>query len=148
MEKKEFRDLVSNEKSKVHELIAFRKTNKAWLKKSMQIAIAILKVMRERKITQVELATDLGVTPQYINKIVKGQENLTLETIAKLEGILKINLVSVETFQYKSEAINAVSLPIVIDKSTYQSIKIAAKPKERLTYQSAKGEETNFAEAA
>jgi transcriptional regulator with XRE-family HTH domain len=148
MKKKAFKDLISNEKSQVHELIAFRKTNKAWLKKSMQIAIAILKVMRERSITQVELASELGVTPQYVNKIVKGQENLTLETIAKLERILKINLISVEPYQYQSEAIKAISVPTIIDKSKYQLINFVNKPMERLTYQPKKDETTNFAEAA
>ncbi|MCF8254688.1 MAG: helix-turn-helix transcriptional regulator [Bacteroidia bacterium] len=148
MGKKVFKDLISNEKSKVHDLIAFRKTNKAWLKKSMQIAIAILKVLRERNVTQVELAAKLEVSPQYINKIVKGQENLTLETIAKLEEILKINLISIEPFQYKSEAIKSISLPNIIDKSKYQSIYFATKPIERLTFQSPKGEATNFAESA
>jgi DNA-binding MarR family transcriptional regulator len=80
MKTKEFKDLISNETSKVHELIAFRKSNKAWLKKSMLIAIAVLKVLREQKISQVELAEAMKVTPQYVNKILKGNENLTLET--------------------------------------------------------------------
>jgi DNA-binding XRE family transcriptional regulator len=97
MKKTVFMDLVSDEKSPVHELISNRSTNKAWLKKSMLIAIVILNVLRERKITQVEFAKSLGVSPQYVNKILKGQENLTLETIVKIEQILNISLITIET---------------------------------------------------
>jgi ribosome-binding protein aMBF1 (putative translation factor) len=35
----------------------------------------------------------MKVSPQQINKIVKGQENLTLETISKLEIALNIQLI-------------------------------------------------------
>jgi len=42
---------------------------------------------------------DMGVTPQYINKIVKGKENLTLETIAKIEKALGITLIEVPSFE-------------------------------------------------
>ena len=34
----------------------------------------------------------ISVSPQYVNKIVKGKENLTLDTISKLEQALEINL--------------------------------------------------------
>ena len=40
-----------------------------------------------------------GVSPQYINKVVKGQENLSLETICKIERALVINLVQVPAFE-------------------------------------------------
>ena len=69
MTKKNFKDLISDEPSKVHERIAFLKANRAWLKISMRIVVTILKYLRERKITQVEFATKLNVTPQYVNKI-------------------------------------------------------------------------------
>ncbi len=102
MKKTVFMDLVSDEKSPVHELMSNRSANKAWLKKSMLIAIVILNVLRERKITQVEFAKNLGVSPQYVNKILKGQENLTLETIVKIEQILNVNLITIETYKKKN----------------------------------------------
>ena len=46
--------------------------------------------LKEQKMTQKDLAEKMSVTPQYINKIVKGGENLTTETITKLENILGI----------------------------------------------------------
>jgi transcriptional regulator with XRE-family HTH domain len=35
----------------------------------------------------------MGVSPQYINKIAKGTENLTLETISRLENVLNVQLI-------------------------------------------------------
>ncbi len=34
----------------------------------------------------------MGVTPQYVNKLVKGSENLTLEIICKIENILGFDI--------------------------------------------------------
>ncbi len=73
-----------------------RQKNKAWLKHSQKIAIKVLRTLREKKIKQTELASLMGVSAQQVNKIVKGKENLTLETISKLEQALEINLVSIE----------------------------------------------------
>ncbi len=41
----------------------------------------------------------MGVTPQYINKVVKGRENLSLETISKIEKALEISLVEVPEYE-------------------------------------------------
>ena len=102
MKKTVFKDLVSEEKSPVHEIMSKRNANKAWLKKSMLLAIFILNELRERKITQVEFANNLGVSPQYVNKILKGQENLTLETIVKIEQILNVKLITIENLKKKN----------------------------------------------
>ena len=70
----------------------YRIENEDWLKHSQGIAIRILRTLREKKVSQKELADKIGVSPQQVNKIVKGRENLTLETIAKLEAALGIVL--------------------------------------------------------
>ena len=70
-----------------------RQENKGWLKHSQKIAIKVLRTIKEKKIKQKELALMLGVSPQQVNKIVKGKENLTLETIFKLENVLGISLI-------------------------------------------------------
>ena len=77
------------------EKVEYRKKNRDWLRKSAQIAVKILRVLREEKITQVQLAEKMSVSPQQINKIIKGQENLTLETIGKIETALGIELVTI-----------------------------------------------------
>lgn len=90
----------------------WRETNKSWLKRSQLIAIKVLKVLRERKLTQVDLAHKMGVSAQQINKVVKGKENLTLETITKIESALSIQLIdvnSVETISLKVHPYRRVS---------------------------------------
>lgn len=76
-----------------------RQQNKGWRKRSFQIAARILIEIRKQKpingMTQKMLAEKMCVAPQYINKVVKGQENLTLETIAKFEEVLGITLINV-----------------------------------------------------
>ena len=34
----------------------------------------------------------MGVTLKYVNKLVKGSENLSLETICKIENILEFDI--------------------------------------------------------
>lgn len=83
-----------------------RQTNKSWSKRSFKIAVHILRAIRTQKpingMTQVKLAEALNVSPQYINKVVKGQENLTLETIAKIEQVLGIKLIEIPEFESSS----------------------------------------------
>lgn len=63
-----------------------------WMKYSMQIALKVRSKMKADGITQCVLASKLGCTQQYVSLILKGKENLTLETIAKLESVLQIPL--------------------------------------------------------
>ena len=64
----------------------------SWIKYSMQIALKVRSKMKADGITQCTLASRLGCTQQYVSLILKGKENLTLETIAKLESALQIQL--------------------------------------------------------
>ena len=52
-------------------------------------------------ITQVELAKRMGCTQQYVSNLLKGSSNMTLETIARLENALSIDLIK-STFTYVS----------------------------------------------
>ena len=49
--------------------------------------------MDDQSITQVELAKRMGCTQQYVSNLLKGSSNMTLETIARLENALSIDLV-------------------------------------------------------
>lgn len=72
-----------------------RKADKPWLTKSRAIAFRILDELKAPGKSQVWLADQLVVTPQQVNKWVKGKENLTLETISKLEIALGIDLMRI-----------------------------------------------------
>lgn len=43
-------------------------------------------------VTQAQLAERLGCTQQYVSNLLKGDTNFTLETIAKLEDALGIDI--------------------------------------------------------
>lgn len=83
----------------------YRKENKAWLDISFAIAVKVMSALKSNKTanvfpkTQKELAEAMACSPQYVNKLLKGTENLQLETITKIEQILNINLIKVLEFQ-------------------------------------------------
>jgi len=93
-----FLALVSDETSGFEKKALWRKANKNWLDKSALIAIKILRAITDQKSSQKELADKMGVSAQYVNKIVKGSENLSLETISKLEVALGIQLIEIAGF--------------------------------------------------
>ena len=52
-----------------------------------------MRAMDEQSVTQVELAKRMGCTQQYVSNLLKGSSNMTLETIARLEDALNIDLI-------------------------------------------------------
>lgn len=90
--------IASPEKSKWEEKARWRVANKNWLLKSAAIALKILSTLKERNLPQVEFAQQMGTTPQNISKLLKGQENFTLETICKIENCLNIELINVPKY--------------------------------------------------
>ena len=69
--------------------------DQTWLDKSAKIALSVLSALKDLKMSKQELADKMGVKAQYISRIVKGTENLTLETISKLEKALGKDLMSI-----------------------------------------------------
>ena len=66
--------------------------NDIWLKHSQHIALIKLDKMDELKMTQKQLAERMSCSHQYVSKVLKGQENLSLETLAKIERALGISI--------------------------------------------------------
>lgn len=96
--------LQSGKDSLWKEKAKYRRDNRDWLKVSAAIAVKILASLKTKGLSQRELAERMGVSPQQVNKIVKGQENLTLETISKIEAVLGINIIAPATRGSKSAA--------------------------------------------
>lgn len=84
--------------------------NDEWLDKSAKIAFAVLSLLRERQMSKQELADRMGVKAQYVSRIVKGTENLTLETISKLEKALGTSILDVTDVSAPIVAIHAESI--------------------------------------
>ncbi|HEV2478687.1 MAG TPA: helix-turn-helix transcriptional regulator [Puia sp.] len=82
-------------------------------KKSWKVALRVLALLGEKGITQTELANRMNVSRQQVTKIVKGKENLTLETIDKLEHALGEVLLDVPLVPVsKAEPVDSLELPI------------------------------------
>lgn len=90
-----FNKIISSKNSTWQDEATWRNENEFWLTFSFDIAVRVLDTLRDKKMTQKELAEKMNVSPQFINKIVKGQENLSLETIGKLSRALGVALIEV-----------------------------------------------------
>jgi len=94
-----FQKLVSNEESGWLDKFLHYKANQKKLDNSSKIAVNVLEALREKKMSQKDLAKKMNVSAQQINKIVRGKQNLTLDTIGKLEDTLGITLIEIIDFK-------------------------------------------------
>ncbi len=87
-----------------------RKENSEWLRISQEIALGVHCYLRDKKMTKTDLANAMNVSPSYIGKLLKGNENLTLETICKLEKIIGRKLIyTSRTRSYPSSAQKSIT---------------------------------------
>lgn len=59
----------------------------------MKIIMIMLDRLEELDMTQTQLSESMGCSRQYVSKILKGSENLSLKTISKIEKGLDVNIV-------------------------------------------------------
>lgn len=72
----------------------WRHDNREWLNYSRRIAVKLLSYMKREHLTQSAMAERMDCTQQYVSKILKGTENLSLETLTKLEYAMGEQLIS------------------------------------------------------
>lgn len=89
------REIAKPRSEKAKEKARQRRESREWLRMSQDIAISVLGYLRRTGTTQKELAQRMGVAPAYISKLVKGQENLSLSTICKLQLVTGLTLISI-----------------------------------------------------
>lgn len=85
----------SDTPSKFVEDANWRKENAGWLKWSRQLATALMGYMQNHGLKRADLATLLGVSPQYVSKLLSGTENLSIKSIANIEERLNISCLSI-----------------------------------------------------
>lgn len=78
--------------SKWRENAEWRLANKSWLRYSQYIAMLMLDRMEETGMTQKIVAERMGCSQQYISRVLKGSENLSIETISKIESALDLHI--------------------------------------------------------
>lgn len=86
-------DNQSETPSSWREEAEWRRVNWTWLQHSQRIAVKVLMQMKAQHLTQKALAERMGCTQQYVSKILRGTENLSLDTLTKLEVSLGIQLI-------------------------------------------------------
>lgn len=94
----------------------WRRENRRWLRYSGFIALMVMHRLEELKMSQKELAEKMNCSPQYVSKLLKGSENLTLDTISKLEESLELDLVRsaltyVDGYDYHERSYGFVAEP-------------------------------------
>lgn len=127
-----FEELVSDEKSNWLEKALWRKTNKKWLDQSAKVALNVLEALSEKGWSQKRLAEEMKVSSQQINKIVKGKQNLTFETVAKIEVALNISLVQIT--DYRRESVVKKPVNIFAQQSIEEFKPIAKIPSPNFKY--------------
>lgn len=72
----------------------WRKENASWLRWSRQLATTLMGYMQANGMKRADLAARLGVSPQYVSKLLSGTENLSFKSIAHIEEKLGITCLS------------------------------------------------------
>lgn len=88
-------NIAKPQSEKEKEQARYRKENRDWLRMSQEIALCLHYYLRKAGLTQKELADKMGVSAVYAGKLLKGGENLTLETICKIQKVIGEDLVTV-----------------------------------------------------
>ncbi len=69
----------------------WRQDNEVWLRWSRGIALSIVDYMQENGLNRSDIANKLGVTPQYVSKILSGSTNFSFKSVAEIERKLGIS---------------------------------------------------------
>lgn len=86
-----------------------------------RIVLKIVRYMKDNHLTQKELASRLNVTPQYINKLLHGQDlDLKISTVIRYGRLLGVKLIEVPTDKPKNDTtkINYIINFVVKDSAT------------------------------
>jgi transcriptional regulator with XRE-family HTH domain len=104
----------------------WRQENEDWLDISFDVALRVASTLSANKKadkypkSQVELAEAMGCSAQYVNKLLRGQENLQIETICKIGRILGIKLIEVPKMEIKQN-FNYQDINVLLEKLNIKS---------------------------
>ena len=88
-------DFLEAHKSEQHSTLTedakWRQENEVWLKWSRGIALSIVAYMQANSLSRSDIANKLGVSPQYVSRILSGTTNFSFKSIAEIERKLGIS---------------------------------------------------------
>ncbi len=73
----------------------WRKENAGWLRWSRQLATTLIGYMQDNGLKRADLADRLGISPQYVSRLLSGTENLSFKSIANIEEKLGISCMEI-----------------------------------------------------
>lgn len=138
-----FEKLVSDKPSNFLSKLAYYKANKNWIDQSSKVAINVLETLRAKGLSQKDLAEKMNVSAQQVNKIIKGKQNLTFETVGKLENALGISLMEIIDYRQIAEiktsatqikSVQTSFIKEVIIRSNLNPISSSVKPQMRVVH--------------
>lgn len=88
---------LSDTPSTLQEDAKWRQENEVWLKWSRSIALSIVDYMQENGLSRSDIADRLGVSPQYVSRILSGNTNFSFKSIAEIERKLGISCMETVT---------------------------------------------------
>lgn len=94
--KEKFLALVTEDNFDTMKWAKEHQANRKPRRAAQKISILILKRLKELEWSQKELAERMGVSPQLVNKGIKGKENnFSLEILSRIGDNLQINLIEI-----------------------------------------------------
>lgn len=69
----------------------WRQENEVWRKWSRGIAMSIVDYMQANNLSRSDVAERLGVSPQYVSRILSGNTNFSFKSVAEIERKLGIS---------------------------------------------------------
>ena len=85
----------SDQLSTFSEDAKWRQENEMWLRWSRGIALSIVDYMQANGLTRSDIANKLGVSPQYVSRILSGSTNFSFKSVAEIERKLGISCMEV-----------------------------------------------------
>ncbi len=100
--KEKYLQKIAGKKSEAVKQAEWRNANREWLVESQKLAMKILEELDKQDMTQKELAEIIGKSPQYVNKLLRGNEKFGFEVLVKIQNALNLGILS--TYKPKKSA--------------------------------------------
>lgn len=92
--KEKYLSKIANRESDAIKEAKERIKNREWLAESQQLALRILMRLDQLGMKQKDLAEELGVSAQYVNKLLKGKEKFGWDNLISIQRILNMPILS------------------------------------------------------
>lgn len=105
--------------------------NREWLQESQNLALRILMRLDQLSMKQKDLAKELGVSAQYVNKLLKGKEKFGWDNVVAIQRILDMPIL--HGYQPELER-SAKSYYKVVEMEPVQEVTMIPEAVEKIQY--------------